>query len=56
MFIVQEDKAMEREIRIGARVPGMVEVIEGLSAGDNVITEGAQKVRTGMSVTSRTGG
>ncbi len=56
VFLVQEEKAMEREVRIGARVPGMVEVVNGLEEGDSVITEGAQKVRTGMTVTSLTGG
>ena len=37
-------------IRIGARRPGMVEVVEGLAAGDKVITHGNDKVRSGQAV------
>ncbi len=37
-------------IRIGQRAGGMAEVLEGLSAGDQVITEGVQSVRPGQPV------
>jgi membrane fusion protein (multidrug efflux system) len=56
VFVVKDGKAMEREIDIGSRVPGLAEVLGGLTDGDIVITEGSQKVRTGMAVSSLTGG
>lgn len=37
-------------IRVGQRSGGMVEVLEGLAAGDQVITEGVQSVRPGQPV------
>ena len=37
-------------IRIGVRRPGVVEVVEGLEAGDKVITHGNDKVRSGQAV------
>ncbi|MCA8886062.1 MAG: efflux RND transporter periplasmic adaptor subunit [Hyphomonadaceae bacterium] len=37
-------------IRVGQRAGGMAEVLEGLSAGDQVITEGVQSVRPGQPV------
>jgi membrane fusion protein (multidrug efflux system) len=37
-------------IRAGQRASGMAEVLEGLSAGDQVITEGVQSLRPGQPV------
>ena len=39
--------AEQREVRLGARQPGRVEVISGLVAGELVITHGTLKVRPG---------
>jgi len=44
------NKVSRREVRIGGRRPGEVEVLEGLKAGEIVITEGSQKVRPGQTV------
>lgn len=44
------NKAVKREVRIGARKPGQVEVVEGLRAGEKVITDGAIKLRPGQPV------
>jgi membrane fusion protein (multidrug efflux system) len=44
------NKAIRREIRIGGRIPGKVEVIEGLQAGDKVVSQGTLKVRPGKPV------
>ena len=44
------DKAERRKVRIGARRPGEVEIVEGLAAGDKVITHGNDKVRPGQQV------
>jgi multidrug efflux pump subunit AcrA (membrane-fusion protein) len=40
----------KRRIIIGSRRPGEVEVIEGLQAGDLVITHGMEKARVGAGV------
>ena len=51
MFVVADGKVSRREVRIGGRQPGTVEMLAGLSAGERVIVEGTQKVRDGASVT-----
>jgi len=50
VFVVVDGKVSRREVRIGGRRPGSVEVLAGLSAGERVIVEGTQKVREGASV------
>ena len=50
VFVVSDGKAVRREVRIGGRSPGNVEVLAGLEAGDYVIVEGTQKVRDGVPV------
>lgn len=50
--LVRSDKdgtavATRKPIRIGARMAGRVEVVEGLAAGEQVITHGAIKVKPG---------
>jgi len=50
VFVVSDGKAARREVRIGGRSPGNVEVLAGLKAGDYVIVEGTQKVRDGVPV------
>lgn len=42
--------AEKRRVRIGSRRPGEVEVVEGLRAGDLVITHGMEKARIGGKV------
>jgi membrane fusion protein (multidrug efflux system) len=51
VFVVADGKVSRREVRIGGRQPGTVEIIAGLSAGERVIVEGTQKVRDGAIVT-----
>ena len=50
VFVVAAGKAERREVRIGGRRPGSVEVLAGLAAGEQVIVEGTQKVRDGVPV------
>lgn len=45
-----EPIAGHRDIRVGLREPGFVEVTAGLSEGDRVITHGADKARPGQPV------
>ena len=50
VFVVEDGKAMEREVTIGGRAPGLAEIREGIVAGELVITEGTQRVRSGSAV------
>jgi len=47
VFVVDGERAQKREVTIGRRKPGRVEVVTGLKAGERVIVEGTQKVRDG---------
>jgi membrane fusion protein (multidrug efflux system) len=42
-----KDTVEKREVQIGIRLPGYVEVLDGLSAGDHVVTHGNSKVSPG---------
>ncbi len=42
---------VKREVRIGGRMPGKVEVIDGLQAGDLVVSQGTLKAKPGKPVT-----
>jgi membrane fusion protein, multidrug efflux system len=50
VFVVADGKAQRREVRIGSRRPGSVEIVAGLNAGEQVVVEGTQKVRDGAPV------
>jgi membrane fusion protein, multidrug efflux system len=50
VFVVDGGKAQRREVRIGGRRPGNVEVLSGLQPGDSVVVEGTQKIRDGAPV------
>jgi membrane fusion protein (multidrug efflux system) len=52
VFIVTADNMVEkREVQIGGRRPGRVEVLEGLSSGDQVVTHGHSRAAPGSAVT-----
>jgi membrane fusion protein (multidrug efflux system) len=53
VFVVRDEKAERREVKLGQRLQGEVEVIAGLAPGDLVIVRGVQKVRNGQQVISR---
>jgi membrane fusion protein (multidrug efflux system) len=53
VFVVQDGKARRREIEIGTRMKGTVEVRRGLAADATVLIGGTQRVRDGSAV--RTG-
>ncbi|HEX5765265.1 MAG TPA: efflux RND transporter periplasmic adaptor subunit [Woeseiaceae bacterium] len=50
VFQVVDGKAVKRQVSLGRRVPGLVEVTGGISAGDILITEGTHKIRDGSLV------
>jgi len=51
VFVVGPDDTVQpREVAIGLRMPGKVEIIRGLQAGEKVVIEGTQKVTPGGKV------
>jgi membrane fusion protein (multidrug efflux system) len=57
VFVIDDQQtAQVRPVKLGVRLEGAVEVLEGLKAGEKVIAEGVQKVRPGGKVTPRSEG
>lgn len=57
VFIIdKENKAQMKKVKVGIRMVGKAEILEGLSAGDNVIVEGYQKIGPGSPVTTQKSG
>ena len=50
VFVIVDGTIEQREIALGKRMPGRVVVDRGLEPGEQVVTEGTQKVRPGMAV------
>jgi membrane fusion protein (multidrug efflux system) len=50
VFVVKDGVAEKRQVRIGQRRVGDVQVVEGLAEGELVVTEGTQKLRDGAAV------
>ncbi len=50
VFAVRDSRVERREVRLGRRRPGEVEITAGLQEGERVVVEGTQNVRDGMSV------
>ena len=45
VYVVENDIAIQKEVAIGERRPGKVQILSGISEGDVVITEGTLRVR-----------
>lgn len=50
VYVVEDGKAFQRKVRIGERKPGTVEIIDGLAAGEIIVTAGQMKLFNGASV------
>ncbi len=50
VFLVVDGRAVEREVEVGARSPGLAELVSGVTPGDVVVTEGIQRLRDGVPV------
>ncbi len=50
VFVVVDGKANKQNVTTGVREPGFVQIVNGLSEGDEVVTRGNSKVRPGASV------
>lgn len=52
VYLVRDGRAWRTEVAVGRRLPGEVEILEGLRPGDEIVVEGTQKVANGGRVTS----
>jgi membrane fusion protein (multidrug efflux system) len=50
LFVVEDGKAARRDVTIGQREYGMVEITEGLAAGEQVVVSGLQRLRPDAAV------
>jgi membrane fusion protein (multidrug efflux system) len=50
IYVVKGNAVSKREVRLGRREPGYVEITEGLTRGDHVVIEGTLKLRDGTPV------
>lgn len=51
VFVATADNKVDRrEIKIGARQPGFVEIVSGLKRGEKVVVEGTMRLRPGASI------
>ena len=50
VFVVEDGKAVQREVRTGGREPGSVAILEGLTGNEQIVVEGMQRIRNGARV------
>jgi membrane fusion protein (multidrug efflux system) len=51
IYVVRDGKASRRQVGLGIRSPGIVEVRSGLDTGDTVVVGGQERLQDGMAVT-----
>lgn len=52
VYVIEDGKAHQRIVTIGERQPGAVEIVDGLEAGEIIVTAGQMKLYEGASVKS----
>lgn len=52
VWVVQDGKAARREVTLGVRTPGFVEVRDGIAAGEQVVVGGAERLGPGAPVSA----
>jgi membrane fusion protein (multidrug efflux system) len=50
VYLVLDGKAVRREVTLGTRLRGQVQILSGLAAGESVVVEGTQRLRDGVPV------
>jgi len=50
VFVVENGAALRREVKLGKRRPGEVEIVNGLQENERVVVEGTQNLRDGITV------
>jgi membrane fusion protein (multidrug efflux system) len=53
VWAVVDGKASRREVQLGARSRGVVEVLSGVNAGEQVVVGGLERMAEGMKVAPR---
>jgi membrane fusion protein (multidrug efflux system) len=51
VFVIEDGVAFRRQVTVGRREPGRVELLGGVAEGDRVVVQGTQKIRDGSRVT-----
>jgi membrane fusion protein (multidrug efflux system) len=50
VYVIEEGKARQKEVQVGRRKPGIAQITSGLSEGEQVVVEGALRLRKGAAV------
>ena len=50
VYVVNDGRAEERQVSLGSRRPGQVEITAGLKPGEQIVTQGVQRIRDGLAV------
>lgn len=50
VFVAEDDRAARRAVRLGQRVVGFVEIVDGLQTGEQVVVQGTQRLRDGAPI------
>ena len=50
VFVIDGDVVHQREVIIGERKPGIVQIVDGLSEGERIVTEGTLRVQQNSKV------
>lgn len=50
MWVIAADTASRKEVTLGVRTPGFIEVLSGVNEGDQVVVGGLERLREGSSV------
>ena len=50
VYLLEGDRVAKREVTLGRREPGFVEITSGLGAGDKVVVEGTLKLSDGAAI------
>ncbi|MGK9230594.1 efflux RND transporter periplasmic adaptor subunit [Inquilinus limosus] len=54
VYVVVDGRAVRREVTLGTRLRGAVQILSGLAAGEAVVVEGTQRLRDGLPVEVQT--
>lgn len=50
VFVAENGRAVRRDVRLGQREVGSVEIVEGVSEGERVVTQGTMRLRDGAPI------
>jgi multidrug efflux pump subunit AcrA (membrane-fusion protein) len=53
VWVVADGKASRRTVQLGSRSNGVVEILEGIKAGEQVVVGGLERMADGMAVAPR---